>query len=111
MKTDPEKVYKGDPGHPDICAVYALHKIYSGDTTEIEKNCKSGELGCADCKKKLTENMNSALEGVRDRRKELENNIDYVIQTLDKGATEAKAKAASTMDDVRNAMNLKRNNA
>jgi tryptophanyl-tRNA synthetase len=110
MKTDPEKVYKGDPGHPDICPVFDLHKIYTIDTANIEATCKTGELGCADCKKMLVENMNSTLQPIRDKRKELENNTDYVIKILDKGASEAHAKASATMDDVRTAMNLKRRN-
>ena len=112
MITDPQKVYKGDPGRPDICPVFALHQVYSqSETEEIAEKCKSGELGCADCKKRLTVNLNEALNPMRTRRKELEKDRRYVLNTLDKGAAEARERAQATMAHVRKAMNLTRENA
>ncbi len=111
MMTDPLKVYKGDPGRPEVCPVYSLHEIYTPETKEIHSGCTSGQLGCVDCKMKLAANLNKALESLRAKRKELENNRKYVINTLAKGADEARQRAAATMDEVRSAMNLKRANA
>jgi len=112
MITDPQKVYKGDPGRPEICPVYALHEVYSIDEKdEIAENCRAGSLGCVDCKKKLAGNLNSALAAVRSRRKELEKDRQFVLKVLDDGAGQARERAAATMVDVRNAMHLARKNA
>jgi tryptophanyl-tRNA synthetase len=110
MVTDPQKVYKGDPGRPEICPVFTLHQVYTDkkDVEIIYKTCKSGELGCAEDKKHLTENMNKSLEKLRNKRKELEANKDYVLSVLDRGAVEARERAAATIADVREAMNLVR---
>ncbi len=110
MITDPQKIYKGDPGRPDICPVFAMQEVYSGDTKEIRANCESGALGCADCKKLLTNNMNKSLESLRAKRKELEININYVLNILEKGATDARERASATMARVRESMNLVRSN-
>jgi tryptophanyl-tRNA synthetase len=108
MITDPKKIYKGDPGRPEICPVFTLHEVYTDGTGEIREKCKSGELGCVDCKKNLSENLNSSLSNLRIKRKELENNADYVLNILEKGAAEARDKALATMSHVRKAMNLVR---
>lgn len=111
MITDPQKIYKGDPGRPEICPVYALHKVYTGDTKDILEGCTSGSLGCVDDKKRVAENINKALEPLRARRKELEKDRGYVLDILERGAQEARERARATMDDVRKAMNLARGNA
>lgn len=110
MITDPQKIYKGDPGRPEICPVYALHKVYTQDTESIYKGCTSGELGCVADKDHLAENLNRALEPLRARRKELEKDPAGVLDILRKGAEEARERARETMDEVRMAMNLKREN-
>lgn len=112
MITDPQKVYKGDPGRPEICPVYALHEVYSaGEADDIATGCRSGTLGCVDCKKKMAINLNEALAPLRKRRKELEKDNGYALETLDRGAEEARERARATMADVRNAMNLTRTHA
>lgn len=110
MITDPQKVYKGDPGRPDICPVFAMQEVYTGDVENIRKTCQTGELGCADCKKVLSENMNNSLKSLRNKRKELENNRDYVLNILERGAGEARERASETMAHVRKSMNLVRFN-
>ncbi len=108
MITDPQKIYKGDPGRPEICPVYALHKVYTQDTGSIYDGCVSGKLGCVEDKKYLAENLNKALEPLRTRRKGLEKDTGYVLDILEKGAQEARECARATMDEVRKAMNLAR---
>jgi tryptophanyl-tRNA synthetase len=108
MITDPQKIYKGDPGRPEICPVFALHKVYTGDTKSIYDGCTSGELGCVADKNHLAENLNKALEPLRARRKELEKDTVFVLDILEKGAREARERARATMDEVRKAMNLAR---
>jgi tryptophanyl-tRNA synthetase len=106
MYTDPTKIHLGDPGHPDECPVYLLHKIYNPDHATINKNCYTGKLGCVECKKICAENTNQALKPVRDKRAELEKDLPYVKNVLASGAERARARAQKTMEDVRKAMKL-----
>jgi tryptophanyl-tRNA synthetase len=106
MYTDPTKIHLGDPGHPDECPVYLLHKVYNPDHKTIHKNCSSGELGCVKCKKMCAEATNNALKPIRERRAELEKNLPYVKKVLEEGAERARAKAQETMEMVRKAMKM-----
>jgi len=110
MITDPKKIYKGDPGRPEICPVFALHEVYTTtkNVEKIRETCKSGDLGCVDCKKNLAENINFSFNNLRSKRKELEKNRDYVLNVLERGATEARERATATMLEVRKSMNLVR---
>ena len=103
--TDPKKVRKGDPGTPEGCPIYLLHKIYTpGAVEEIAPPCRTGELGCVDCKARLTMNLNEALQPIREKRTELINKPDYVWDVLASGAERARSRAQSVMDKVRSAM-------
>ncbi|MGD9519341.1 MAG: tryptophan--tRNA ligase [Armatimonadota bacterium] len=108
MFTDPAKLRRGDPGHPDICAVFALHRIYSPPErlSAIEAQCKSGELGCVACKQELAENLITALAPIHERRAELDKNRDHVRQVLGEGAKRAQVAAEETLRIVRKAMKL-----
>ncbi|UCE67962.1 MAG: tryptophan--tRNA ligase [Candidatus Zixiibacteriota bacterium] len=110
MITDPKKIYKGDPGRPEICPVFAMHEVYTitRNVNKISETCKSGDLGCVDCKTNLAENMNTSFNNLRNKRKELEKNRDYVLNVLERGAAEAREKAAATMSEVRKSMKLVR---
>jgi len=106
MFTDPKKLRKGDPGRPEICPVYALHQIYTESHEDIVAPCKSGELGCVDCKMNLADNMNKALAPIRQRRAEIENDEANIWAVLKDGSQRARDVALKTMIDVRKAMNL-----
>jgi tryptophanyl-tRNA synthetase len=106
MYTDPTKIRMGDPGHPDECPVYLLHKLYNAEHEAIHRECQSGKLGCVKCKKMCAENTNNALKPIRQRRAELEKDLTYVEKVLKSGAEKARAKAESTMQDVRKAMKM-----
>lgn len=107
MFTDPEKLRKGDPGRPEICPVFALHQIYNkGETDWIAENCRSGALGCVDCKKKLTAALNDSLAPVRERRATLAADTAQVEKVLAQGAEKARETAEATMKEVRSAMKL-----
>jgi tryptophanyl-tRNA synthetase len=107
MFTDPQKLRKGDPGRPEICPVYALHQIYTpGHESIIAPPCRSGELGCVDCKMKLAANLNQALAPIREKRKKLVDNRGYVFDVLRDGADRARRKTAETMAKVRENMKL-----
>lgn len=103
--TDPEKIHQGDPGHPDGCPIYLLHQIYTPDAEqEIAPSCRSGALGCVDCKLKLSANINNALRPIRDKRTELLKQPDYIWDVLLTGAQRARQRAQSVMEKVRSAM-------
>lgn len=105
--TDPAKLRKGDPGNPDKCPIYLLHKIYSDNPgEEIAPPCRTGELGCVDCKMKLISRLNSALAPIRDKRSDLIKHPDQVWDILATGRERAHQRAANVMDKVRSAMKM-----
>lgn len=104
--TDSTKLRKGDPGHPEQCPIYLLHQIYTEGHEDIVEPCKSGALGCVDCKKRLTENLNSALAPIREKRKKLVEKPDFVFDVLKDGAEKARKKARSVMEKVRKNMKM-----
>ena len=106
--TDPRKLGRGDPGRPEVCNVFTMHRALSSlvRVAEIEMNCRSGALGCGDCKKMLTEVMVAELAPVRERALELGSDKKRVLRVLQDGAARARDLADSTMRDVRAAMGL-----
>lgn len=107
MFTDPLKIYRKDPGHPDTCPVFGLHSIYNAaETAGISEECIAGSMGCVDCKKRLTAAMNETLAPMRERRAQLEENPGELDEILVAGAEKARAVAVVTMAAVRDAMNL-----
>jgi tryptophanyl-tRNA synthetase len=108
MFTDPQKIYRGDPGHPETCPVFALHRIYTppGAQEAIATECRAGKRGCVACKDELTENLLAALAPLHARRAELERNRAYVREVLAAGAAAAAATAEETLRRVRQAMRL-----
>ncbi|UCD16948.1 MAG: tryptophan--tRNA ligase [Candidatus Zixiibacteriota bacterium] len=107
MFTDPKKIRRGDPGTPEKCPVYHLHRVYSPNPAEeIAPSCRNGELGCVDCKKALAKNLNQSLRPFREKRVVIEKNHDYIWDILKKGAERARDRAAEVMAKVRAAMKL-----
>ena len=98
---------KGDPGNPDGCPIYLLHQVYSEKPAEeIAPVCRTGELGCVDCKMKLAVNLNNSLQPIRDKRVELERQPDYIWDVLQTGAERARSRAQNVMDKVYSAMKI-----
>lgn len=107
MVTDPQRVKRDDPGNPDICNVFSLQKIFNPNkVTEIEKNCRAAKLGCVDNKKALVEAILEELKPAREKRIELEANMDYINEVLEKGAKKASEVATKTLDKVRGNVGL-----
>ena len=105
--TDPNKQRKGDPGNPDGCPIFLLHKVYTENPEEeIAPICRTGELGCVDCKMKLTANLNSSLQPIRDKRIELLKQPDLVWDILNTGGQRARQRAENMMDKVRSALKI-----
>ena len=106
MKTDPQRMRLSDPGNPDVCNVFTLHKIFSpaDDVAEINTNCRKAEIGCVDCKRRFAKNLNQDLAPFRARRAEFESKEGYIRDVLANGAKRAQALAAETMAEVRDAI-------
>ncbi len=108
MVTDPARQRKTDPGNPDVCNVFTMHKIFSpqDEVDMINTECRKAGIGCVDCKLRFANNLNKHLEPFRAKRAELESKTDYVKDVLDDGAKRARAIAQNTMEEVREAMQL-----
>lgn len=112
MVTDPQRVRRDDPGDPDVCNVFSLHKIFSSEdeVQMVNTECRRAGIGCVDCKKMLAKNMNKHLEPFRDRRAELAKDPDYIWDVLHAGAKRASVIARDTMQGVRRAVGLPERN-
>ena len=105
--TDPNKQRQGDPGNPDGCPIYLLHKVYSDNPQEtIAPDCRSGALGCVDCKMSLSKTLNEALAPIREKRLELIAHPQFVWDVLATGGEQARQRAANVMGKVRDAMKM-----
>jgi tryptophanyl-tRNA synthetase len=108
MVTDPARMKRTDPGNPDVCNVFSMHKIFS-PTEEVEMinvECRRAGIGCVDCKLRFANNLNKHLEPFRAKRAELASKPDYVTDVLNDGAKRACVIAEQTMIEVREAMRL-----
>ena len=107
MVTDPARLKKNDKGHPDVCVVYAYHKIFNkGAVDEISKKCREGSIGCVECKKNLSDILIEYLAPVRRRRAELDKDPKKIMEILKTGTERAKKKASETLREAKQAMGL-----
>jgi tryptophanyl-tRNA synthetase len=103
--TDPQKVRLGDPGRPEICPVFALHTRFSPDIVDWTRDhCRSGELGCVDCKTNLADRLIEELRPIRERRAELAKEPGLVSKVLDEGRERVRPVVRETLAGVRDAM-------
>jgi tryptophanyl-tRNA synthetase len=106
--TDPARMRRQDPGHPDVCGIFYLHKVTSDAETVawVDQSCRTAAIGCVDCKKKVLERLLPEQERMRERREALlarPKDLDDLVQL---GTGKARAAAARTMEEVRKAMKL-----
>ncbi len=108
MVTDPARLRRNDPGNPDVCNVYSMHKIFSSaeEVEMINRDCRTAALGCVDCKKRYAANLNKTLEPFRTNRAEIAAKPQQVWDILHDGAKRARAIAEETMKEVRDAVQL-----
>lgn len=105
--TDPKKIRRGDPGRPEICLVFSYHKKFNEiEIPEIETGCRSGVLGCFDCKMNCASKISKLIEPIREKRQYYETRPDEVQQILKDGEDGARAAAKATMEEVRERMKL-----
>lgn len=98
--TDPMKIRKNDPGRPEICPVFYMHKAFNVEGyMQIEEDCRKGTLGCVECKRRISEIMIESLEGFRRKAESLKD--DVVVEIIREGSEKAREKAENTMSEVR----------
>lgn len=102
MVTDPARIHRTDPGHPEICPVFAFHKVFSENEVDtIESQCRAGEIGCVQCKKKLAEKLAAFHTPIHEKRSSLLENEADLIDMVEKGSAKARLQAEQTMAKVR----------
>ena len=105
-KTDPARVTRKDPGNPEICNIYHLHRYFSPPETVtlVAENCRGAKWGCLDCKRVLADNMIATLAPIRERALDLQERPDRVDEILAEGAAVARRRASETLREVRDRM-------
>ncbi len=100
--TDTNRKKRNDPGNPDICNIFTMHKAFSKqeDIEHCAQGCRTAGIGCLDCKKILLDNMYKELEPIQNKQKELRSKKDYIYEVLRNGKKRAKEIAQKTMDEV-----------
>lgn len=107
MITDPARIRKDDPGHPEVCAVFAFHKVFNEEEVpEVENNCRGGKIGCVQCKRNLAEKMVAYMTPIYDRRQALLQKPEMIKEIVHNGNTNARKRAQKTMEEVRSAMKI-----
>lgn len=108
MVTDPQRARRTDPGNPDVCNVFSLHKVFSSpdEVSNINTECRKAGIGCVDCKKLFAKNLNANLLPFRERRNAFAQNPEAIWDVLHDGAKRARVIAEQTMVEVREAIGL-----
>ena len=106
--TDPQRLRRDDPGHPEVCNIYSLHRIFSGaeTTATIYEECTTAKRGCVDCKRHLADNINDYLSELRERRADIKARRGYVQEILHEGGKKARTIAQETIAEVYDKMGL-----
>ena len=108
MVTDPARVRRTDPGNPEVCPVFDLHKAFSPPETQAwaAEGCRTAGIGCLDCKGRLIDHLLHRLEGIHARRPEYASRPDTVWDILADGSRRARETARATIEEVRAAMKI-----
>ncbi len=108
MPTDPARVRRTDPGDPEKCPVWDLHRIYSDDKAQawVREGCTSAGIGCIECKQPIIDSIVAETAPIRERADELETDREFVRSVIAEGNEKARDVARDTMDEVRQAMNF-----
>jgi len=107
MVTDPQRQRRNDPGRPEVCNVFTLHKTFSPDELPtIDSQCRTAGIGCVDCKTILAKNINTHFEPFRAKRDELAKDPKRIWDILEDGAKRARKIAEVTLAEVKEAVGL-----
>lgn len=108
MVTDPQRQRRSDPGNPEVCNVYSLHKVFSSpdEVAMVNTECRRAGIGCVQCKQLFAKNLNAGLAPFRERRASLSADPQMVWDVLEAGQTRASAIARQTIREVKDAIGL-----
>jgi tryptophanyl-tRNA synthetase len=108
MLTDPQRARKNDPGNPDVCNVYEFHKLYSDSQTieRINRECRTADIGCVECKQIMAESLIAFLEPMRQKRNYYKSHPDLVDNIISNGCEKARRVARQTMAEVSAAIKI-----
>ncbi len=108
MVTDPQRKRRSDPGDPDVCNVFSMHKVFSSaeQVAMVNLECRRAGIGCVECKQLFARNLNAHLSPFRERRDELARRPEHVWEVLHEGAERARVIARETMRQVHEAVGL-----
>lgn len=108
MVTDPARIRRSDPGNPDVCPVFDLHKIFFSAEIQqkVREGCTTAGIGCIECKGWLADGVIAELAPIQERRRGYEGKPEQVWQILEDGSQHARTRAEETMRQVRDAMHL-----
>jgi tryptophanyl-tRNA synthetase len=105
--TDPARLHKNDPGHPEICPIFAYHQAFLPlESADIRENCERGSMGCAACKERITAGLELLFAPMRERRAYYTARPKLVDEILVSGTEHTRSIARETMREVREAMSL-----
>ncbi|MFH0871794.1 MAG: tryptophan--tRNA ligase [bacterium] len=108
MVTDPARARRNDPGNPERCPVFDLHKIFtpSGEHGEIIQGCRTAGIGCLDCKEVLLGYLLGAVEEIYARRQKLAKDPGRIEEILREGSRKAQREAALTLSQIKEAIRI-----
>lgn len=105
--TDPARIRKSSPGHPEICPVFSYHQAFAAESAdEIAQGCRFAKLGCVECKERVARRINELLDPMRATRAEYDARPSLVDDILQTGTAKARSVAKRTMQEVRDAMEI-----
>jgi tryptophanyl-tRNA synthetase len=109
MVTDPARIRRDDPGNPDVCPVFDLHKVFSSDETQLKaaEGCRTASIGCIECKSWVADAIVTKIAPIQQHRRDLESRPSVIKDVLANGATRAIKRAQETLDEVQVAMGLR----
>ena len=108
MVTDPARVRRDDPGNPEVCPVFDLHKVFSSESVQQEAahGCRTAGIGCIECKSWVADAIVKTVTPIWDHRRDLESRPSVVKDVLENGRQRAAKRAQQTLDEVQKAMGL-----
>ncbi len=108
MMTDPARKRRSDPGNPEVCPVFDLHKIFTppDPRAQCAAGCRTAGIGCLDCKEVLLRHLLPLLGAIRERRQKFSEKPKEIVEILTEGSKKARTVAQATMEEVRRAVGL-----
>jgi len=108
MFTDPQRIRRHDPGHPETCNLFEFHRLFSSQELQekVARQCRLAEIGCVDDKALIADRIIEVLEPIRSRREELLRDRDTLMDILLQGSQRARERARETMETVRTALSI-----